>query len=555
MGLLRCTPSQFNCTSFVVKFMVWSPRTRFFSSIKGDLNAYEILGVANNCSDVEIKAAFRKLAKETHPDLHIHLQADFLKDRFVHILAAYEILSDPQKRAQYDADLLLQRHMDEKQFKNHPNIYTHDIIYDNCSRMQHMEVVEWLKWYRHAVNDIVSRTEIGVGSGLREYLEGEIHSAIRAAYFGPSIESTYTLPDCFEAEERSDSTVSEVLHLVSGRHLFGVVCFADTFINLPHEPSSNATCFPSYTMPIYPSMEQMSTKEKLERANQQVFSENNAEVPNHLKDTYPLQVEKESLKINQLDAYKDLEIHLFGKVVARATRVPPAQFHGSNQGKDSQDCISVFLEVDQTTSHTEQSYSVGSDSKTAVHGSSKVLIGTIYGLGTTSSEGTCFIHGADGKKSHMIVLHRTPLVKHMYWYDVGQENSACECRCTRARLPPSKFWIFEPRCEKHDIGGWYVETFGRDKKGKTIPFGRHWQSLNYYDGSKFMGRSSHQSSRGKLHPAMYTMVLAYRTLDLEAAQGQKTLMGGILKTNIDLTSMTSNLLLWCKRKLPFIKFF
>ncbi|KAH9297688.1 hypothetical protein KI387_029370, partial [Taxus chinensis] len=352
-----------------------------------------------------------------------------------------------------------------------------------------MEVVEWLKWYRHAVNDIVSRNEIGERPGLREYLEGELHSAIRAAYFGPSIESTYMLPDCFEAEERSDSTVSEVLHLVSGRHLFGVVSFADRMFMLPHEPSSNATYLPSYTMPIYTSIEQICTNKKLKKSNQQVFSEKNVEVANHLKDICQTQVENKSLEINQQDAYKDLEMHLFGKVIARATRVPPVQFHGSNDGKDSQDSISIFLEVDQTTSNTKESYSIGSDSKISGCSSQKVLIGTINGLGTTSSEGTCFVHGPDGEKTHMIFLHRTLLVKHMHWYNVGQKFSACECRCTRARLPPSKFWIFEPRCENHDIGGWYVETFGRTKKGKTIPFGRHWQSLNDYDESEFMGKS------------------------------------------------------------------
>lgn len=29
----------------------------------------------------------------------------------------------------------------------------------------------------------------------------------------------------------------------------------------------------------------------------------------------------------------------------------------------------------------------------------------------------------------------------------------------------------------HDIGGWYVETFGRDKKGKTVLSPRHWDSF------------------------------------------------------------------------------
>lgn len=56
-------------------------------------NAYELLGVSETSSFAEIKASFRKLAKETHPDLaqtHNHSSAS---DQFVRILAAYEVLS------------------------------------------------------------------------------------------------------------------------------------------------------------------------------------------------------------------------------------------------------------------------------------------------------------------------------------------------------------------------------------------------------------------------------------------------------------------------------
>ena len=61
---------------------------------------YEVLGVQKNASDDEIKSAFRKLAKQYHPDLH---PGD--KDceaKFKEINEAYEVLSDAQKRAKYD---------------------------------------------------------------------------------------------------------------------------------------------------------------------------------------------------------------------------------------------------------------------------------------------------------------------------------------------------------------------------------------------------------------------------------------------------------------------
>lgn len=62
---------------------------------------YEILGVSRRASDEEIRQAFRKLAKENHPDLNPGNTA--AAERFKKISAANEILSDPQRRRQYDA--------------------------------------------------------------------------------------------------------------------------------------------------------------------------------------------------------------------------------------------------------------------------------------------------------------------------------------------------------------------------------------------------------------------------------------------------------------------
>lgn len=60
---------------------------------------YEVLGVDKNASDDEIKKAYRKLAKEYHPDRNKSPDAE---TKFKEISEAYEILSDSQKRAQYD---------------------------------------------------------------------------------------------------------------------------------------------------------------------------------------------------------------------------------------------------------------------------------------------------------------------------------------------------------------------------------------------------------------------------------------------------------------------
>lgn len=63
------------------------------------MNPYAILGLATHATDLEIKRAYRTLVKRYHPDRG---SSESSHERIVAINYAYDILSDPEKRAQYD---------------------------------------------------------------------------------------------------------------------------------------------------------------------------------------------------------------------------------------------------------------------------------------------------------------------------------------------------------------------------------------------------------------------------------------------------------------------
>jgi len=60
---------------------------------------YETLDISDNATESEIKKAYRKLARQYHPDVNKDPEAE---DKFKEINAAYEVLSDKQKKSQYD---------------------------------------------------------------------------------------------------------------------------------------------------------------------------------------------------------------------------------------------------------------------------------------------------------------------------------------------------------------------------------------------------------------------------------------------------------------------
>ncbi|CAF0747364.1 unnamed protein product, partial [Didymodactylos carnosus] len=80
-------------------FIVFAIQPPLFNSNTNDFNPYDVLGLKKSATDKEIRAAYKKLAKYWHPDKNSEANAH---DQFTKINAAYEILSDSEKKSNYD---------------------------------------------------------------------------------------------------------------------------------------------------------------------------------------------------------------------------------------------------------------------------------------------------------------------------------------------------------------------------------------------------------------------------------------------------------------------
>ncbi|KAF3456628.1 hypothetical protein FNV43_RR01282 [Rhamnella rubrinervis] len=70
-----------------------------------ELSFYELLGISESGSLVEIKQAYKQLARKYHPDVSPPDRVKEYTRRFIRVQEAYETLSDPRRRAMYDRDM------------------------------------------------------------------------------------------------------------------------------------------------------------------------------------------------------------------------------------------------------------------------------------------------------------------------------------------------------------------------------------------------------------------------------------------------------------------
>jgi hypothetical protein len=147
---------------------------------------YKVLGVRSVAADEEIKTAFRRLAKQLHPDLHPG-DAD-TERRFQDVICAYETLSDRQSRTVYDAGLKNRRLLRRWQFR--ANAMTVVAAFS-------LTVSVGLHW------EVLSQAILPAGKHTARLASNESHTATTGKAEGVS--SSIQVASPHAAEERGDA--------------------------------------------------------------------------------------------------------------------------------------------------------------------------------------------------------------------------------------------------------------------------------------------------------------------------------------------------------------
>lgn len=137
---------------------VFCPLGRSFVSAPDSLNYYNLLGVKPSASASEIKKAYFKKAKETHPDLN--KDDPKAKERFQKINDIYSVLKDDSKKEEYDDFLRRDLSMDFEEFQN----------YEESNYAEHEDMFQRV-WAQYGVEEYLENLEMELEAALQSVFE------------------------------------------------------------------------------------------------------------------------------------------------------------------------------------------------------------------------------------------------------------------------------------------------------------------------------------------------------------------------------------------------
>lgn len=118
------------------QFPILSTKTRIHSFrtkaaindgfVKTEPSFYDLLGIPETGSLLEIKQAYKQMARKYHPDVSPPGRVEEYTKRFIRVQEAYETLSDPSRRALYDRDMSRGIHLAFSARKRYQNVEVFD---------------------------------------------------------------------------------------------------------------------------------------------------------------------------------------------------------------------------------------------------------------------------------------------------------------------------------------------------------------------------------------------------------------------------------------------
>ncbi len=126
---------------------------------------YQILGIAKDATQDQIKKAYRKLAKSLHPDLHPGDKNKHAK--FLGVSAAYELLKDPEQRKRFDAG-----EIDASGHQHPEQHYYHQYATQDAGRRYDPRAQTGYEDMSDLFSDLFVRRQEGAGEQFRERARG-----------------------------------------------------------------------------------------------------------------------------------------------------------------------------------------------------------------------------------------------------------------------------------------------------------------------------------------------------------------------------------------------
>lgn len=505
-----------------------------------DEDPFEVIGVGVEADERKIKERFYAKAKILHPDVATGRDT---KEAFARLVRSYEVLIDPSLRAEY---LLRKRRRNGgggtapvnpwrgratrgpdpspvEEFNASLRRGRRDKAY-RARRYTVEEEVESSEWFRQRPRQRQQRNgengmaqgssaaggwdaELSVlDGGLLGQLQQEFDNALLFAYLGPRVEegmhglvvdsslsvgqcanghpiltitpcqtltkcSIYpqpkgTIPWAFECEERRPLDYAEAAGAAAA----------------PAEDDASTPCVGA----LHPHILQMTSGQQL-LGWVEARSDGGWTLPESMReeraggsgqDDVTMRGPFSRLRsVEGQHAYTPLSLMWQGSLLAEAVRL-------RDEGK-GEDVIAVKILQRAAGDEQQQQQEEGKDQEEAP-------CYLVRGLDTSALLSQHPIEDArTGHATHLLVCHRTPLVRH--FSIVSALDRRVEVRISRGYRLPSRLWHFPPRSPDHDHGAFYVERAEAHAKRQAA----------------------------LLHPAVYVLLCAYKTLAREEEERRK----------------------------------